>query len=105
LRQLALDLRKKNKEFQALHSQVTQQVAGRFYQARERFFDSLANKPRVKKPHRYLSLVYPQGGWRLSDIREVGLVKNKKTKARLHLSKIGFFSLIIHRELPLERVS
>jgi len=59
----------------------------------------------VKKPHRYLSLVYPQGGWRLSDIREVGLVKNKKTKARLHLSKIGFFTLVIRRELLLEGVS
>ncbi|PSN93015.1 transposase, partial [Candidatus Marsarchaeota G2 archaeon ECH_B_2] len=47
---------------------------------RERFFDSLANKPRVKKPHRYLSLVYPQGGWRLSDTREVGQGKNKKKK-------------------------
>jgi hypothetical protein len=34
LRQLALDLRKKNKEFQALHSQVAQQVAERFYGAR-----------------------------------------------------------------------
>jgi putative transposase len=45
LRQLALDLRKKNKEFQALHSQVTQQVAERFYKARQRFFDGLANKP------------------------------------------------------------
>jgi transposase len=33
LRQLALDLRKKNKEFQALHSQVTQQVAERFCQS------------------------------------------------------------------------
>jgi len=31
LRQLALDLRKKNPEFQALHSQVAQQVAERFY--------------------------------------------------------------------------
>jgi len=50
LRQLALDLRKKNPEFQALHSQVTQQVADRFYQARERFFDGLANKPKKKKP-------------------------------------------------------
>jgi len=105
LRQLALDLRKQNPEFQALHSQVTQQVAERFYQARERFLDGLANKPRVKKPHRYLSLVYPQSGWRLSDTREVGLGKSKKRKARLYLSKIGFFTLIVHRELPLERVS
>ena len=105
LRQLALDLRKQNKEFQVLHSQVAQQVAERFYEARQRFFEGLANKPKKKKPHRYLSLVYPQSGWKLSDIREVGQGKNKKKKARLYLSKIGFFNLIIHRELPLERVS
>ena len=59
----------------------------------------------VKKPHRYLSLVYPQSGWRLSNWRDVGQGKNKKKKARLYLSKIGFFTLIIHRELPLDRVS
>jgi transposase, IS605 OrfB family, central region len=105
LRQLALDLRKKNKEFQALHSQVTQQVADRFYEARQRFFEGLANKPKKKKPHRYLSLVYPQSGWKLSDTREVGQGKNKKRKARLYLSKIGFFTLVMHRELPENQVS
>ena len=106
LRQLALDLRKRNTELQALHSQVAQQVAERFYQARQRFFDGLANKPREKKPHKYLSLVYPQSGWRLSNIREVGQGGNKKKKkARLYLSKIGFFTLVIHREFPLNRVS
>ena len=105
LRQLALDLRKQNPEFQALHSQVAQQVADRFYQARERFLGGLANKPKKKKPHRYLSLVYPQSGWKLSNWRDVGQGKNKKRKARLYLSKIGFFTLIVHRELPLERVS
>jgi len=106
LRQLALDLRKRNPEFQALHSQVAQQVAERFYQARQRFFEGLANKPKVKKPHRFLSLVYPQSGWRLSNIRVVGQGENteKKTRARLYLSKIGFFTLVIHRDLPLERV-
>jgi putative transposase len=105
LRQLALDLRKQSEEFQALHSQVAQQVADRFYQARQRFLDGVANKPRVKKPHRYLSLVYPQSGWKLSNTREVGQGKNKKRKARLHLSKIGFFTLIVHRELPESQVS
>jgi transposase len=80
LRQLALDLRKKNPEFQLLYSQVAQQVAERFYQARERFFDGLANKPKKKKPHRYLSLVYPQSGWRLCDVRDVGLEKTKRGK-------------------------
>jgi len=106
LRQLALDLRKKNPEFQVLHSQVAQQVADRFYQARQRFFDGLANKPKKKKPHKFLSLVYPQSGWRLSNTREVGLGKNKKKRrARLYLSKIGFFTLVMHRELPESRVS
>jgi len=105
LRQLALDLRKRNTEFQALHSQVAQQVADRFYQARERFLEGLANKPKKKKPHRYLSLVYPQSGWRLSDVREVGLGKNKKRRARLYLSKIGFFTLVMHRVFPESQVS
>jgi len=106
LRQLALDLRKQNKEFQVLHSQVAQQVADRFYEARQRFLDGVANKPKKKKPHQYLSLVYPQSGWKLSNWREVGQGKNKKKrKARLRLSKIGFFTLILHRELPLEQVS
>jgi len=105
LRQLALDLRKQNKEFQALHSQVAQQVADRFYEARQRFFEGLANKPKKKRPHQYLSLVYPQSGWKLSNWREVGLGKNKKKKARLRLSKIGFFTLVIHRDFPLEQVT
>ena len=106
LRRLALGLRKRSLEFRALHSQVTQQVAERLYQARERFLERLSNKPKVKRPHRFLSLVYPQSGWRLSDIREVGLGKNKnKRKARLYLSKIGFFTLILHRVFPESQVS
>ena len=105
LRQLALDLRKQNPELQVLYAQVAQQVADRFYKARQRFFDGLANKPKKKKPHRFLSLVYPQNGWKLSNWREVGQGKNKKKKARLYLSKIGFFTLVIHTEFPLERVS
>jgi Helix-turn-helix domain. len=48
LRQLALDLRKQNPEFQVLHSQVAQQVADRFYHARQRFFEGLANKPKKR---------------------------------------------------------
>ena len=105
LRQLALHLRKKNPELQILHSQVARQVAERLYQARQRFLDGFANKPKVKKPHRFLSLVYPQGGWRLSNTREVGLGKNKKKRrARLYLSKIGFSTLILHRVFPENRV-
>jgi transposase len=51
-------------------------------------------------------LVYPQSGWRLSDVREVGLGKNKKKRrARLYLSKIGFFTLVMHRVFPESQVS
>ena len=50
--------------------------------------------------------MYPQSGWRLSNTRDAGQGKNKKKrKDRLYLSKIGFFTLILHREFPLERVS
>ena len=50
--------------------------------------------------------MYPQSGWRLSDTREVGQGKNKKKrKDRLYLSKIGFFTLILHREFPENQVS
>jgi putative transposase len=45
LRQLALHLRKKNPEFQILHSQVAQQVADRFYQARQRFLKASRTSP------------------------------------------------------------
>jgi putative transposase len=55
----------------------------------------------VKKPHKYLSLVYPQSGWKLTNVREVGRGKNTDRKARLYLSKIGFFTLVIHREPPM----
>ena len=48
LRQLALDLRKQNKEFQALHSQVAQQVADRFYEARQRFLRGLRTNRRKR---------------------------------------------------------
>ncbi|PSN92971.1 hypothetical protein B9Q08_00035 [Candidatus Marsarchaeota G2 archaeon ECH_B_SAG-M15] len=59
----------------------------------------------MKKSHRFLSLVYPQSGWRLSNAREVGLGRNKKRRAQLYLSKIGFFTLILHRVFPENQVS
>jgi putative transposase len=47
--QLALELRRRNPEFQVLHSQVAQQVAERFYRARKNFLDGLADKPKEKE--------------------------------------------------------
>ena len=39
LRQLALDLRKQDGQYQQLYSQVVQQIADRYYEARQRFFE------------------------------------------------------------------
>ncbi|MFP3298252.1 MAG: transposase [Thermocladium sp.] len=99
LRRLALDLRKQDEEYQQLYSQVVQQVADRFYEARRRFLDGLARFPKEKKPHKYYSLVYPQKGWEILEIRTSG---NKKLVLRL--SSLGVFKLIVHRDFPLDRV-
>jgi len=101
LRQLALDLRKQDEEYQQLYSQVVQQVADRYYEARQRFFDGLARFPREKKLHKYYSLVYPQSGWRIL-AREVRTSGNKRLVLRL--SSLGVFKLIVHRDFPLEKV-
>jgi len=102
LRQLALDLRKQDEEYQQIHSQTLQQIADRYYEARQRFFDGLARFPKEKKPHKYYSLVYPQSGWRIL-AREVRTSGNKK-KLMLRLAHLGVFKLIVHRDFPLEKV-
>jgi len=101
LRQLALDLRKQDEEHQQIYSQVVQQVADRYYEARQRFFNGLARFPKEKKPHKYYSLVYPQSGWKIQ-VREVRTSGNKKLMLRL--SSLGTFKLIVHRDFPLEKV-
>jgi len=101
LRQLALDLRKQDEEYQQLYSQVVQQVADRYYEARQRFFDGLARFTREKKPHKYYSLVYPQSGWKIL-AREVRTSGNKRLVVRL--SNLGVFKLIVHRDFPLDKV-
>jgi len=102
LRQLALDLRKQDEEYQQLYSQVLQQIADRYYEARQRFFDGLARFPKEKKPHKYYSLVYPQSGWRIL-AREVRTSGTKK-RLVLRLSGLGAFKVIAHRDFPLEKV-
>jgi len=101
LRQLAIDLRKQDEEYQQLYSQVVQQIADRYYEARQRFFDGLARFPKEKKPHKYYSLVYPQSGWRIL-AREIRTSGNKRLMLRL--SSLGTFKLIVHRDFPLEKV-
>ena len=103
LRQLALDLRKQDEEYQQLYSQTLQQIADRYYEARQRFFDGLARFPKEKKPHKY-SLVYPQSGWKIQ-IREIreGSRRNGR-RLVLRLSGLGAFKVIAHRDFPLEKV-
>jgi len=105
LRQLALDLRKQDEEHQQLYSQTLQQIADRYYEARQRFFDGLARFPREKKPHKYYSLVYPQSGWKILGIRKIReRSRRNKKRLMLRLSSLGVFKLIVHRDFPLEKV-
>ena len=101
LRQLALDLRKQDGQYQQLYSQTAQQLADRYYEARQRFFEGLARFPREKKAHKY-SLVYPQSGWKVLRVREIRTKskKNKKKVITLQLSHLGIFNVIVHRDFP-----
>ncbi|BBD73411.1 transposase [Sulfodiicoccus acidiphilus] len=106
LRQLALDLRKQDKDYQQIYSQVVQQAADRYYEARDRFFKGLARFPKEKKRHKYYSLVYPQSGWKVVETREVRTEsrKNKKKLVTLRLSNLGVFKVVVHRDFPLDKV-
>jgi putative transposase len=101
LRQLALDLRKRNEGYQQLHSQVAQEIADRFHNARRRFLEGLARFPREKKPHKYYSLTYPQSGWRILNVRGS---RNRKKLITLRPSHLGTFRVIAHRDFPVDDV-
>ena len=106
LKQLALDLRKQDEQYQQLHSQVVQQVADRYFEARQRFLEGLARFPKQKKAHKWYSLVYPQSGWKILKVKEIRTKskKNKKKVITLKLSNLGVFNVIVHRDFPLDKV-
>ncbi len=106
LRQLALDLRKRNEDYRQLYSQVAQEIADRFYNAKRRFLEGSARRfPREKKPHRYYSLTYPQKGWRILSVREIRAgSRNRKKLITLRLSHLGTFRVIAHRDFPMDDV-
>ncbi|BCU68458.1 transposase [Sulfolobales archaeon HS-7] len=106
LRQLALDLRKQDKEYKQLHSQVVQEIANRFNEARQRFFEGLPRFPKEKKVHKWYSLVYPQSGWKILSVREIriGSRKSKKKLLVLRLSHLGIFKVIVHRDFTLDKI-
>jgi putative transposase len=101
-------LRKQDERYQQLYSQVAQQIADRYYEARQRFFDGLSRFPKEKKAHKYYSLVYPQSdkGWKILETREIRTrsKKNKKKLVVLRLENLGIFKLIVHRDFPLDKV-
>ncbi|MGC8571225.1 MAG: RNA-guided endonuclease InsQ/TnpB family protein [Caldivirga sp.] len=103
LRQLALDLRKQDNEYQQLYSQVAQNIADRLYDAKERFLKGLSGRyPRGKKPGRYYSLVYPQSGWRVLSTRSI---RKGRRLMLLRLSGLGVFRVIAHRDFPIGKVA
>jgi len=107
LRQLALDLRKRNEDYRQLYSQVAQEIADRFHSARRGFLEGSARRfPREKKPHKYYSLTYPQKGWRILSTREIrtGSRGNRKKLITLRLSHLGTFRVIAHRDFPMDKV-
>jgi len=106
LRQLALDLRKRNEGYQQLYSQVAQEIADRFYNARRRFLEGSARRfPREKKPHKYYSLTYPQNGWSILGVRDIRAgSRNRKKLITLRLSHLGAFRVIAHRDFPMDKV-
>ena len=65
LRQIALDMRKRNEGLQEIHSQVVQNVATRVYTAFRNHLEGRARFPKRKNAKRYRSLTYPQSGFRL----------------------------------------
>jgi len=102
LRQLALDLRKQDEQCQQIYSQTLQQIADRFYDARQRSFDGLARYPKEKKAHKWYSLVYPQSGWKVLRMRWIR-TKSKKV-ITLKLSNLGIFNVVVHRDFQVDRV-
>ncbi|MFP3401722.1 MAG: transposase [Nitrososphaeria archaeon] len=101
LRQLALDLRKRNEGYQQLHSQAARGIADRFHSARRRFLEGLARFPR-EKPHKYYSLTYLQKGWRILSVRDIRAgSRNRKKLITLRLSHLGAFRVIAHRDFPM----
>jgi len=106
LRQLALDLRKRNEGYQQLYSQVAQEIANRFHSAKRRFLEGSARRfPREKKPHKYYSLTYPQKGWSILSVRDIRAGgRNRKKLITLRLSHLGVFRVIAHRDFPVDKV-
>ena len=59
--------------------------------------------PKEKRPGRYYSLTYPQGGWKVLATRSIR--HGRKGLMLLRLSNLGIFKVIVHRDFPLNKVA
>ncbi len=84
LRLKALGLRREDENLQGIHSQVVQSVATRLARSFKNYFEGRARFPKNKHPKKYLSLTYPQSGFKLCN-------------SKLYLSGIGDVRIFMHR--------
>lgn len=87
LRAIALEERRHVVDLQLTCSQVCQNVADRVHVAFKNFFKGVARFPKTKKPKRYLSMTYPQSGFKLNSNRG------------LRLCSIDYVRIFVHRPL------
>ncbi len=85
------EIKQLREEYQEIYSQVQQDVLKRVDKAMQAFFRRVMQGetpgyPRFKSGDRYDSFTYPQGGYEM--------IGN-----RLHLSKIGYIKIKLHREI------
>lgn len=86
--------KQKNQYLKAVYSHVSQNVADRLDKSFKAFFKGIARYPRFKKFGRYDSFTYPDA--------YNGSVKlgSALRKTKLYLSKIGYVSVVVHRDIP-----
>jgi putative transposase len=87
LRTMALEERRNDAALQSVYSQVAQNVAERVAVAFNNFFEGRARFPKNKQPRKYLSMTYPQSGFKITP------------EKKLHLSSIEYVRIFIHRQL------
>jgi putative transposase len=86
--------KQKNPYLKAVYSHVSQNVADRLDKSFKAFFKSIARYPKFKSFGRYDSFTYPDA--------YNGSVKlgSALRKTKLYLSKIGYVSVVVHRDIP-----
>lgn len=87
LRAIALEERRLHQELLSIYSQAVQNVADRVHVSFKNFFEKRTRFPKSKTPRKYLSMTYPQGGFKID------------SQQGIHLFGIGHVRIFIHRPL------